>query len=154
MNEQSKQEGSSDEDGAEERLEDAMDELQGYSLLERSFGASTGGGGSEYTIHRMVQAVCRKVLPLESELLELLAKHLDCKLREYVDAEASSWQVGATILSHAVVVCAHSERRKDTPASTKVLLESVARAAVKNCNYRTALDYWRRVLEISQTAGE
>jgi hypothetical protein len=154
MNEQLEQAGSSDEDDAEERLEDAMDELQGYSLLERSSSASTGSGGSEYTIHRMVQAVCRKVLPLEPELLELLAKHLDCKLGEYVDAEASNWQDGATILNHAVVVCAHSERRKDTPASTKVLLESVARAAKKNCNYRTALEYWQRVLEISQTTGE
>jgi hypothetical protein len=154
MNGQSKQAGSSDQDDAEEKLEDAMDELQGYSLLERSSSASTGGGGSEYTIHRMVQAVCRKVLPLEPELLELLAKHFGCKLGEYVDAEVSNWQVGATILSHAVVVCAHSERRKETPASTKALLESVARAADKNCNYRTALDYWQRVLEISQTAGE
>ena len=154
MTAQLKQEGSSDEDDAEDRLEDATNELRGYSMLERSSSASAEDVGNEYTIHRMVQAVCRKVLPLDPESLELLVKYLNRKLQEYIGADSSSWQVGAVLLSHAVVVCTHCKRQKDTPASTKMLMESVARAANKNCNYRTALKYWQQVLEVAQTAGK
>ena len=92
---------------------------------------------------------------MDPESLELLVKYLNRKLQEYIDADSSSWQVGAVLLSHAVVVCTHCKRQKDTPpASTKMLMESVARAANKNCNYRTALKYWQQVSEVAQTAGK